>query len=102
MTSTLQERILRLYAEDKIDAAAIWKAVDLGFLKITDAPVPEPQTHKNAATLRTQAANAIDANKTFLAISAPSNAQVLAQTKALTRQVNAVIRLVIGSLEGTD
>lgn len=47
-----------------------------------------------------QAQGAIDANKTFLALQSPTNAQVLAQVKALTQQMNKLIpattRLVIG------
>ena len=38
------------------------------------------------------------ANATFLALAAPTNAQVLAQTKALTRQVNALIKLRVQDL----
>lgn len=36
---------------------------------------------------------ALVGNKTFLAVSAPTNAQVVAQLRALTRQANALIRL---------
>jgi hypothetical protein len=56
----------------------------------------------NAATIRTQAANALAANRTFIALTAPTNAQVVAQTKALSRQMNALIRLALGNLDGTD
>ena len=41
--------------------------------------------------------NLID-NKTFLAISAPTNAQNAAQIKQITRQVNRLIRLAINDL----
>jgi len=36
-------------------------------------------------------------NATFLSIAAPNNAQNTAQIKALTRQMNAIIRLVVGN-----
>lgn len=49
-----------------------------------------------AAALLTKASNAIAANVTYLAIASPSNAQVTAQVRALTRQVNALMRLTAG------
>lgn len=56
----------------------------------------------NRTTLTTQARAALAGNRTFLANASPTNAQTLAQVKALTRQMNAVIRLVVGDLSGTD
>lgn len=56
----------------------------------------------NRATIEAQAATAIQANKTFLALASPSNAQIAAQVKALTRQNNGVIRLVLGQLDAAD
>ena len=54
-------------------------------------------TQRTATTALLAKANAaIGANVTYLAIGAPSNAQALAQTRALTRQVNALMRLVAG------
>lgn len=52
----------------------------------------------NRVTIETRARNAATVNATFLAIGAPTNAQVLAQTKALTRQVNALLRLQLSDL----
>ena len=55
------------------------------------------QAQKDAATaLLAKASNAIAANVTYLAIASPTNAQVGTQVKALTRQVNALMRLVAG------
>ncbi len=53
----------------------------------------------NAATLRTKAQQALTANATFLALAAPTNAQALAQTKTLTRECNALIRLLLHQLD---
>lgn len=56
----------------------------------------------NAVSVRQAAAGALDANRSFLAVATPTAAQVAAQVKALTRQNNALIRLVLGQLDGTD
>lgn len=45
---------------------------------------------------------AIDANKTFLAITAPTSAQAVAQVQALTRQVQGLLRLQRGRLDAVD
>ncbi len=53
----------------------------------------------NGATIRQQALAALDANATFLALATPTAAQNAAQIKALTRQNNGLIRLVLGKLD---
>ena len=53
-------------------------------------------------TLRARALTAIDANKAYLALSPPSQAQVVAQVRALTTQMNGLIRLVLAALDATD
>lgn len=45
--------------------------------------------------LHTKARQAYTVNRAFLANAAPTNAQVLAQVRALTRQNQALIRLVV-------
>lgn len=59
-------------------------------------------TEANAATLRTQAGNALAANRTYLALAAPTNAQVAAQVRLLTQETTALVRLVLGALDGAD
>ena len=56
----------------------------------------------NEAALLAKAATALTNNATFLAVASPSNAQALAQIQALTRQVNALIRLARRDLLSTD
>lgn len=46
-------------------------------------------------------AAALAANQTFLGLTSPTNLQVVAQVRALTRQVNALARIV-RNLPGTD
>lgn len=65
-------------------------------LSSTTVPIP-PET-LNAQTLQSRAVTALANNSTFLAIASPTPAQVLAQTKALTRQTNGIIRLLLGLL----
>ena len=56
----------------------------------------------NNATIRTQATTALDTNRTFIALASPTQAQTLAQVKALSRQMNGLIRLQLGQLDGID
>lgn len=56
------------------------------------------------ASLRVKAQSALATNATFLAIANPTLAQTAAHAKALSRQNNAIIRLITGqtdSLAGT-
>jgi len=56
---------------------------------------------QSTRTIQTAARSALTTNQTFLGLASPSNAQVLAQTRALTRQMNGVIRLLLGELNST-
>lgn len=56
----------------------------------------------NAATLRARAANALAANKTYLARATPTAAQNTAQIRVLTQECDALIRLVLNKLDATD
>jgi hypothetical protein len=56
----------------------------------------------NALALRDRAAQALAANAAFLAADAPTNAQAVGQVQRLTRQVDALIRLVLGDFGSTD
>jgi hypothetical protein len=60
------------------------------------AAVQNPSEKLHAA-----AKTAMTVNAAFLALVAPTNVQVVAQTKALTRQMNNVIRLLVGVLDGS-
>jgi hypothetical protein len=56
----------------------------------------------NALTLRDRLRLALTSNATYLAIPAPTAADVRVQTERLTRQVNALVRLALQDLDVTD
>jgi hypothetical protein len=56
----------------------------------------------NEETLRNQAVQAMKGNRDFVALAAPTNPQTLAQVKALSRQMNGVLRMLLGELDDTD
>lgn len=51
----------------------------------------------NTDVLVSKARAAITANANYLAIPAPSNAQVVAQVERLTRECSALIRILVGA-----
>lgn len=65
-----------------------------------DAEALKQSAEANSDSLKSKARSAVTNNNTFLAIASPTNAQVVAQVKALTRQNNALIKLILG--EFTD
>lgn len=76
-----------------------WAAAELA--AITPARMAELVAGVNGETLRSRAQAALTANASYLAIASPTTAQNAAQIKALTQQVNAVIRLALGLLDST-
>ena len=53
------------------------------------------QANATASTLEQRARTAIANNRTFLELAAPTNADVVARVKALTRQMNGLIKLTV-------
>lgn len=69
---------------------------------VTVTVVADPPEVVNAATLTDRANAALTVNATYLAIPSPTAAQNTAQVKALTAQVNAIVRLYLGRLDSTS
>lgn len=53
----------------------------------------------NTATLQQRAAAALAANNTYLAIVSPTAAQTTAQARTLTKECNAIIRMLLGLVQ---
>ena len=63
-----------------------------------EVPVEEDNRQAIIAAART----ALATNRTYVGLASPSNAQTVAQVKALSRQVNGLIRVLLGDFSGTD
>lgn len=66
-----------------------------------DARATAATEASTADELTKRARTAIQGNNDFLALASPTNAQTLAQVKALTRQANALIKLEVRDLLDT-
>lgn len=65
----------------------------------TSAPLPVASV--NTTTLQQRAVTAIDNNVTYLGITNPTQAQAVTQVAALTRQVDALIKLLLNQINDT-
>lgn len=68
---------------------------------LVDAAADEVKAETTRGSLRSKAVTALDTNATYLALPTPTTAQAVAQVGALTRQVNALIRLVADQFDTT-
>lgn len=83
----------RTITTDQVDQATLDSAV-------TAHVAIDEQGNEN--TIRDQALTALQTNRDFLAIASPTNAQTLAEVKALARQANGLIRLALDKFDGTN
>ncbi len=56
----------------------------------------------NVDTIMASARSALAANRTYVALASPTTAQTTAQVKQLSRQMNGLIRVLLGAFDGTD
>lgn len=83
--------------------------VDYGDFTITTTVTPNGRTQQvqwkpgttgaNQQALQQRAQTALTNNQSFLAIAAPTQAQAVAQVQALTRQVDGLIRFLLGAFD---
>lgn len=64
--------------------------------------VAKPVEQFNAETVVERAEQALADNAEFIALASPTNAQAVAQVRALTRQVNGLIRLALNRFDSAD
>lgn len=75
---------------------------DAAGVKIEQTQVEIPAVESNRRTLHAQAEAALAANRTYLALASPTNAQNAAQLRALTQQMQRVIRIVTAQFDAVD
>lgn len=70
-------------------------------VEVTDLPIEPPQ-EKNRRSIEDRLRQRLDTNRDYLALTSPTAAQQRAQVARLTRETNALIRLVLGLLDTDD
>lgn len=98
----IRDRVLALRDAGKLTDTQLARAVALGILTPSDVTPAARTAATNRATLLTKATTALTTNATYLAVASPTTAQNTAQTKALTRQVTALLRLAAAALDTTN
>lgn len=90
----LEEAASKTISVDGMTDASLQTTIDTAAAAFVDREA-------NASDLTTKATTALTTNATFLALANPTTALTLAQVKALTRQMNALIRMTLGQLDDT-
>ena len=70
-------------------------------VEVKDLPVVPPE-EKNRRSIEERLRQRLDANRDYLALASPTAAQQRAQVARLTRETNALIRLVLDLLDTDD
>ena len=83
-------------------AKIAWKAKTAIDEQAAQEAAQESLLVTNRLSIEAKALLALQTNRNFIALTAPTNAQTLAEVKALARQNNGIIRLLLNKLDGTD
>jgi hypothetical protein len=75
---------------------------DAQLQEAVDLTAKEMSYSQNELDLRAKAEQGLALNKVFLGLANPTQAQVLAQVRLLTREANNLIRLQVSALDSTD
>lgn len=94
-TVTLPDGRIQTTSTDDTTGEVLWTSI------APPAGSPEATANANRITLTNQGLTALSNNATYLAIASPTTAQAVAQVAALTRQVDALIRIVLNQLDAT-
>lgn len=86
-------------AQGNITTQRALTTAEANYLAAQDATATQ---NANLATLQAAGIKAISDNQTYLAIASPTNAQVIAQVRALTQQLDGVMRQILSQLNGTS
>lgn len=92
----------RQYFKTAADGSTTQRAFNADENAAADRDVAIRTRQTNLDALKTKALSAFNANKAFLAIASPTNADIVAQVKLLTRENNALIKVLFDQLQDQD
>jgi len=101
MDESVRARIIRLHTAGSLTDAQLYSALDHGLVLPSDVVVAKPVSTANLEAIRALAVTARADNLAYVA-STPTTAEASAQIKALSRQVNALIRLALSDFSATN
>jgi hypothetical protein len=93
-TTDMGDYVLVESGEPTVENPTIWHSADVQWKSGTE--------QANHQSIQRAAQTALNANRVFLALATPTQAQNLAHIQALTRQNQGIIRLLLQQFDGTN